>query len=99
MDANGSRLFFPRSRRPITFAETLAASAIAPLEETRSQVVAPTIAANQPVRFRLIANRFPQRSCRLGFFRCSFLPERLLTGRRRRVHQILFGRRSGTSGR
>src|ERR1700730_5194500 len=86
-------------RRPITFAETLAASAIAPLEETRSQVVAPAIAANQPVRFRLIADRFPERSCRLGFSRCSFLAERLLTGRLRRVHQILFGRRSGTSDR
>jgi hypothetical protein len=86
-------------RRPITFAETLAASAIAPLEETRSQVVAPAIAANQLVRFRIIADRFPQRSCGLGFSRCSFLPERLLTGRLRRVHQILFGRRSGTSDR
>jgi hypothetical protein len=34
-------------RKPIAFTETLAASAIPPLDETRSQVVAPAIAANQ----------------------------------------------------
>jgi len=34
-------------RRPIAFTETLATSAIPPLDETRSQVVAPAIAANQ----------------------------------------------------
>jgi len=34
-------------RRPIAFTETLAASAIPPLDETRSQVIAPAIAANQ----------------------------------------------------
>ena len=34
-------------RRSIAFTETLAASAIPPLDETRSQVVAPAIAANQ----------------------------------------------------
>jgi hypothetical protein len=38
----------PRScRRPIAFAETLAASAIPSLDETRSQVIAPAIAAEQ----------------------------------------------------
>jgi hypothetical protein len=36
-------------RRPIAFTETLAASAIPPLDETRSQVIAPAIAANQLV--------------------------------------------------
>ena len=36
-------------RRAIAFTETLAASAIPPLDETRSQVVAPTIAENQLV--------------------------------------------------
>ena len=36
-------------RRAIAFTETLAASAIPPLDETRSQVVAPAIAANQLV--------------------------------------------------
>ena len=36
-------------RRPIAFTETLAASAVPPLDETRSQVVAPAIAANQLV--------------------------------------------------
>ena len=34
-------------RRPIAFTETLAASAIPPLDETRSQVIVPAIAANQ----------------------------------------------------
>ena len=41
-------LCWPRlCRRPIAFAKTLAASAIAPLDETRRQVIAPAIAANQ----------------------------------------------------
>jgi hypothetical protein len=35
-----------RCRRPITFAETLAASTIPPPDETRSQVIAPAIPAN-----------------------------------------------------
>ena len=35
--------------RPIAFTETLAASAIPPLDETRSQVIAPAVAANQLV--------------------------------------------------
>jgi hypothetical protein len=34
-------------RRAIAFTETLAASAIPPLDETRRQVIAPAIAANQ----------------------------------------------------
>jgi hypothetical protein len=34
-------------RRAIAFTETLAASAIAALDETRRQVIAPAIAANQ----------------------------------------------------
>src|SRR5580704_14478809 len=50
--SRGGQLFFdlrlPRpSRRPIAFTETLAASAIPSLDETRSQVITPTIAANQ----------------------------------------------------
>jgi len=35
------------SRLPIAFAKTLAASAVAPLDETRNQIIAPAIAANQ----------------------------------------------------
>jgi hypothetical protein len=41
-------LRLPRpGRRPIAFTETLAASPIPPLDETRSQVIAPAIAATQ----------------------------------------------------
>src|SRR5258708_39271785 len=36
-------------RRPIAFTETIAASPIPPSDETRSQVLAPAIAANQLV--------------------------------------------------
>src|ERR1019366_9515547 len=52
-------------RRAIAFTETLAASAIPPLDKTRSQVIAPAIAANQLVRFRLTAHLLPERPCRL----------------------------------
>src|ERR1039458_9753313 len=36
-------------RRSIAFAETFSASAIPALDETRSQIIAPTITADQPV--------------------------------------------------
>ena len=50
-----------RRRRPIAFTKALAASPIAPLDETRSQVGAPAIAANQLVCFRLAAPLFAER--------------------------------------
>src|ERR1035437_11010906 len=78
--------------RPIAFTETLAASAIPPLDETRSQVVAPAIAANEFLWFRLAPHLLPERPCRLSLFRGSLLPDRLLTGRPRRVLLILLGR-------
>jgi len=41
-------LRLPRAcRRSIAFAKTFAASAIPPLDETRSQIIAPAVAANQ----------------------------------------------------
>lgn len=46
----------------------LAASVIPPLDKTRSQVVAPAIAANQFIRFRLAALLLPERRCGLSLF-------------------------------
>src|ERR1019366_790523 len=86
-------------RRPIAFTETLAASAIPPLDETRSQVIAPAIAADQLVGFRLTTHLLPERPCRLGLSRGSLSPDRLLTGRPRRVHLILLSRGWGASDR
>jgi hypothetical protein len=85
-------------RRPIAFTEAPAASAIPPLKETRSQVIAAAIAANQFVRFRLTALLLRERPCKLGLSRSSLLPDRLLTGRPRRDHRLL-DRRWRASGR
>src|SRR6266852_6775394 len=77
-------------RRSIAFTKTVAASAITPLDKTRGQVIAPAIAANQFVRFRLTAHLLLERPLRLGLFRDS-LPGRLHSGRPRRVYLILLG--------
>jgi hypothetical protein len=63
-------------RRPIAFTKTLAASAIPPLDETRSQIIAPAVAANEFLWFRLAPHLLPERPCGLSLFPVSFLPGR-----------------------
>ena|SRR5208337_230288 len=52
------RLLLP-SCRPIPFTEALPAPAIASLDEARSKVVTPAVAAGQLLRFRLTPHLFP----------------------------------------
>src|SRR5260221_5742673 len=73
-----------RGGRSITFTEALAASLIAPLDETGSQVIAPAIAADQFLQLRLASRLLPERPCGLGLIpdssvrgRCCGVSDRL----------------------
>jgi hypothetical protein len=91
-------LCLPRAcGRPVTLTETLAAAAITPFDKTRCEIVAPAITANQLVGFLHTTDLLPERWCRVGLARFSFLAERPLTGQACCVHLILGGRRGASA--